>query len=375
MARIVFLDRIPWDYRVDTPGLRPLGGSQSALCYLAQALAELGHEVETVTHTSQPGRIDGVLCRSAPKTGFEVFHQADAVVVLNDPDLAVARAIRAAVGPKGLVLLWTQHDTDQPAMAPFADPDVRAAWDKVVLVSEWQRQAYGRSFGLALEKGVVLANAVAPAFARIFAEGEDVLAAKSGPPVLAYTSTPFRGLDVLLQAFPLIRRRRPEARLLVHSSLGVYQVARSDDAYLGLYERAAAMPGVDYAGSVPQPALAAALRRTLCFAYPSTFPETFCISALEAMAAGCLAVLGDLGALSETTLGLAELVEPDPDPEVYAERFADRLVQVLESADADPKALARRLEGQVRHLSERATWPKRAAEWSRWIAAERAARA
>lgn len=374
MARIVFLDRIPWDYRIDTPEIRPLGGSQSALCYLASALAGLGHAVETVTHTSQPGRVGGVECRSAAKTGFEVFAAADVAIVLNDPDPAVARALRAALGPGGLILLWTQHDSNQPAMAPFADPGVRAAWDRVVLVSEWQRRAYGAGFGLAPEQGVVFANAIAPAFAGLFAAGEEVGAAKPGPPVLAYTSTPFRGLDVLLRAFPLVRQRRPEVRLLVHSSLGVYQVGADADAYRDLYERARAMPGVDYAGSIPQPRLAAALKRTLCFAYPSTFPETFCISALEAMAAGCLAVLGDLGALSETTLGLAELVAPDPDPAVYARRFADRLVDVLDRARADPRALGERLDGQVRLLGQRATWPARAAAWSRWIEAELAVR-
>ena len=39
----VFLDFIRWDYDVATPRERPLGGSQSALCYLAAALARRGH--------------------------------------------------------------------------------------------------------------------------------------------------------------------------------------------------------------------------------------------------------------------------------------------------------------------------------------------
>src|SRR5688572_33444330 len=31
----IFLDGIPWDYDIETPLVRPLGGSQSCLCYLA----------------------------------------------------------------------------------------------------------------------------------------------------------------------------------------------------------------------------------------------------------------------------------------------------------------------------------------------------
>ena len=39
---IAFLDSIGWDYDVSTPYERPLGGSQSALAYLAAELARRG---------------------------------------------------------------------------------------------------------------------------------------------------------------------------------------------------------------------------------------------------------------------------------------------------------------------------------------------
>ncbi len=370
MARIAFLDRIAWDYRVDTPDMRPLGGSQSALCYLALALAARGHDVRTVTMTRAPGRIGGVDCLSATAGGYALFEGAEVAVVLNDPDPLVARALKAAMGPGTLVVLWTQHDVDQPAMAAFAEAGVRRLWDRVVFVSDWQRRAYREAFGP--EPGdVVLGNAVAPAVERLFAAGESVIAAKRGPPTLVYTSTPFRGLDVLLDAFPLIQARLPEARLVVHSGLGVYQVAEVEDAYRPLYERCRAMPGVDYRGAVDQPRLARSLARALCLAYPSTFPETFCTAVLEAMAAGCLAVLGDLGALAETTQGLAELVAVSDDRVDYARRFAGRVADLL----ADPEALAGRLDRQRRHLLESATWAARARAWEAWLGAVRDGRA
>ena len=43
--KIGFFDTIGWDYDIETPYRQPLGGSQSALCYLAVALAATGHEV------------------------------------------------------------------------------------------------------------------------------------------------------------------------------------------------------------------------------------------------------------------------------------------------------------------------------------------
>jgi hypothetical protein len=39
---IAFVDWIGWDYDVSAPYERPLGGSQSALAYLAVALARRG---------------------------------------------------------------------------------------------------------------------------------------------------------------------------------------------------------------------------------------------------------------------------------------------------------------------------------------------
>jgi glycosyltransferase involved in cell wall biosynthesis len=372
MTRVAFLDRIDWDYRSDTPLTRPLGGSQSALCYLASALADAGHEVRMVTMTRSPGRVGNVDCLAAGQGGYTLFDGAEVVIVLNDPGPDAAQALRQRIGPEGLLVLWTQHDVDQPAMAPFADREVRRLWDRVVFVSDWQRQAYRRVFGPE-PRDTVLGNAMAPAFERLFAEGESIEDAKpglrSGPPVLVYTSTPFRGLTVLLDAFPLIQARVPDVRLRIHSSLGVYQVAEAQDAFGDLYRRCRAMPGVDYLGAVPQPALAGSLKSALCLAYPSTFPETFCTAALEAMAAGCLAVLGDLGALAETTQGLAELVplsspSADHDPGDYAHRFAGRVVDAI---GGDRRALAQRLESQRRHLLATSTWGRRAEAWSRWL--------
>jgi glycosyltransferase involved in cell wall biosynthesis len=364
MARLAFLDRIAWDYRVDTPEQRPLGGSQSALCYLARALARLGHDVRTVTMTRSPARIDGVDCLSG-ESGYAAFAGADAVIVLNDPDPELALALRRVLSPQALLVLWTQHDVDQPAIAAFADLETRRCWDRIVFVSDWQSRAWRRRFGPEPE-GIVLGNAMAPSFETLFAENEPVLALKREPRLI-YTSTPFRGLEVLLAAFPLIRASVPEARLSVYSSLAVYQVDEARDGHGDLYRRCRELPGIDYSGQVAQPELARALKGALCFAYPSTFPETFCTSALEAMAAGCLAILGDLGALAETSQGLAELVPVSSDPGDYASAFAERVVPFLIA----PEALAERLDRQRRLLLANSTWQARAEAWSRWLDAAR----
>ena len=131
----------------------------------------------------------------------------------------------------------------------------------------------------------VLKNAVAPAFENLFTDAADLAQAKSTKLGLAYTSTPFRGLDVLLNCFPEVRRDRPACELDVYSSLGVYNIATRDDDFQALYDRCGAAEGVSYHGSLAQPELARRLRQVTIWAYPSTFEETSCIAALEAMAA------------------------------------------------------------------------------------------
>src|SRR4029079_16922240 len=108
----------------------------------------------------------------------------------------------------------------------------------------------------------VLGNAPAPAFVDLFPEDRAILPQKAVPPVLAYTSTPFRGLDVLLDAFPAIRTQLPDARLRIFSSMTVYQSTAAQDQaeYGALYQRCRDTPGVEYVGSLPQPALARQMR-------------------------------------------------------------------------------------------------------------------
>src|SRR3954469_9934598 len=82
LMRIAFIDPSGWDINVETPFVHPLGGTQSAACYLAiemaraeagaEARAEpgavagaaLGHQVYFISNTSSPGMIRGVQCLS-----------------------------------------------------------------------------------------------------------------------------------------------------------------------------------------------------------------------------------------------------------------------------------------------------------------------
>jgi glycosyltransferase involved in cell wall biosynthesis len=253
-------------------------------------------------------------------------------------------------------------------MQSLIEPDNRRCWDLVVCVSGWQRKQLMKHLGLGAEKSVVLRNAMAPAFENLFASRDALAQAKSGPLRLAYTSTPFRGLDILLEVFPSFRARRPGATLDVYSSMAVYQTP--NDPHQDLYRKARSLAGVNYAGSIPQVALAGALSKAHILSYPNTFPETSCIAVMEALGAGLRVVTSELGALPETTGGHARLVPMGKNRDDYVGRFRKAL-----QAPYAIESEADRAYGQVVEMNRTSTWRVRAREWTETLARHLDARA
>ena len=361
--RIAFIDPVGWNYTLDAPYERPMGGSESALCYLAAELAKRDHAVTVLNGVRAAVESRGVHLDNISLAGSAAFLNAFDIVVL--VGLAQGRVLRERVGVTAPLVLWTPHAHDQPAVRDLSQQNERQTWTGFAFVSEWQRQCYEKFFQLPHEKGRVLRNAVSPAFAA--ENGAAPWFATGEPPVLFYTSTPFRGLDVLLRAFPAIRSQIPEARLRVYSSMGVYQVGAADDKYRPLYDQCRAMDSVDYIGSIGQSRLAKELAGAAALAYPSTFAETSCIAVLEAMAVGAAILTTRLGALPETTAGLASMVDWQGDKGRLAASFVATTVESLRDMRENPEAAAARRDQRIKLIRDHYLWPARAREWEQWL--------
>lgn len=83
--KITFIDLGHLDYNIDTPYDKPLGGSQSAMCYLAENLAKLGNEVYLINNTSNSGFFRGVYCYSLQETNTNFFATIDVLIIQNRP--------------------------------------------------------------------------------------------------------------------------------------------------------------------------------------------------------------------------------------------------------------------------------------------------
>lgn len=342
--RLTFFDPVPWDYCVDTPLEEGLGGSQSAACYLAEELATRGHDVVFINGIEEPRMSHGVrFIGRGSRDEDLIIDKSDALIVIN---AAIGQRIRKT-GIKTPMVLWSGHDADQEAVADLKWPKERNAWNRVVVGSEYQRARYTSAFG-SLPMSVI-GLAIAPPF--LNEPLQSPWHERGIAPVLAYTSTPFRGLDRLLDAFPEIREAVPGVRLRIYSDMRVY---RADDApYQPLYAKARDMYGVEYVGSIGQRELARQLAGCAVLTLPSTFPETYCVAAVEAASVGAVPLVTPLGALNEV-LGWAALYTTHSD-------YGRAVINVV-AALHDERMIDARMKAAQR-IRRECCWSMRAVQW------------
>lgn len=296
---------------IDTKGL---GGSETAASLLAQALADQGWTV-TVYGDVDQGVHRNVVFRHHDT--FDPLEPRDVFISSRYPEY-FDRPVNARRR-----MLWL-HDTDcgdrlTPARAEHIDD--------VLVLSGWHQMHVVRTYPwLDVDRMSIIRNGID---LTRFTEP-----AKVGPrkPRLLYTSSPDRGLDVLLELWPRIRKEVPKATFEHAYAPVYYEMASRDPALAKFHERIVSrskQKGVKALGHLSQPALATLMRESRVWCAPSwngnlgaPFYETSCIGAMEAQAAGLHVVASAWGALTET-VKVGTLVEAEPP----SAEWKDQLVQ------------------------------------------------
>jgi glycosyltransferase involved in cell wall biosynthesis len=153
-----------------------------------------------------------------------------------------------------------------------------------------------------------------------------------------YTSAPNRGLEILLWLFPKVRARFPEATLHIFYGFNYLEAAatRGDMALAACIDRikkSMDQPGVIFHGRVSLAELTKELLSSSLWAYPTDFHENFCISAVEAMAAGVPVIASDYAAMPSTVGDAGVLIQGDPRTVAYQERFLEECLRLLGDAE------------------------------------------
>jgi len=315
-----------------TPWERDLGGSESAMVFVARALAARGHDVQVFTLCERAGEYDGVRYDTPEALDAEArVRDWDVFVSLRFPDLLL-RDVRAA-----LRVLWCQDVLDHHPVEAWL-----AGCDRIVVVSDWHRERTLRHAPAIATRVAVIRNPVD--LELVPGEGSEARA-----PVLLHLSRPERGLDALLHAWPSIHTRVPDSRLGVARYRSFHEPRGSQIEALcqDMDRRVAGTPGAFLLGHLNKPALYENLSHAALMVYPAEFDETSCIAAIEAQACGCPVVAVRRGALPETLAPDASvLVEPGPGMRT---RFADAVVELMFDADARSAMSARGRERARTH--------------------------
>lgn len=287
----------PINYLADGLNL-PLGGAEKAVLFLSTALAAHGVQVEVSSKT------------------HATFTHSETLLVQRFP-LAVKRyrpAFRS-------VYFSSPDDTSHGAIAALRNTQNLAEFnqlvDGVLAISNYQAQ---RLVELGIEERKIMP----------FRWGVDTrsfpVRSSLPEPVCIYTSSPRRGLHLLLDIWPVINAAVPTARLWLYSSMRTYR--KSDRTHEGLYARLRTLPNTTVHEPVGQAELVTALSRARVLLYPNTYNETASLAVMEAVAAGCAVVTADAGALPETALGNV-FVGARRDPQSLIHAYADRTIDLL----------------------------------------------
>ena len=250
-------------------------------------------------------------------------------------------------------IVWQQLNVNEAAVQGMDDPSFVDSVDAFVYNSHWCYEQFRRRFNVPANKSFVIRNGVCP-----FA----IKPKPRGKIKLVYTSTPWRGLEVLLKVFSQLKR--DDIELDIYSSTIIYGSqfhSFTHHQWDPLFEYAKTIPGVNYRGYAENSVVREALLNAHILSYPNTWEETSCMAVAEAMAAGCQVVTTNLGALYETCGEFGTLVPYGSDLDDLVNRYACVLNQTIDTYwEAGNQA---RLHTQANFYNKQWSWANRAVEW------------
>lgn len=343
-----------------------LGGSETALCKMAEHFARRSYDVRVYAGEGGGIRGDHISVDEETMTGQVLYLPSAAWDPGEGADLFVSSRIpevfdRTIVAARRV--LWL-HDADY---GERVTPERIERTTDVLVMSEFQQDLLSGRYPYIKEKIRVTRNGIEPKlFKRL---------PKTKKPWCVYSSSPDRGLDVLFELWPEIKKRVPEAEL--HATYApIYGQFRQVYPHLATFherlEGLAKADGVVWHKSMNQKELARLYAKSRAWTYPSWteplvhdwFPEIHCISALEAQAAGCIPVTTDHAALKETVRSGARIpphrLNGSPSPK-WRQQFIDQVVRAL----TDDEWLAE--SRKTRHWAMKQDWAGVADQWEAWF--------
>jgi len=298
--------------------------------------------------------------RGATELQMEMLHKHVPKELLDQVQICTSVPGKVPIDPNKINILWQKNSYDQPNLQEFfGNKERHKEYDWYVFNSHWNYEKFRYFFDIPTERSVVIKNGIDSFPERkIYKKGE--------PIKLIHHCTPWRGLNVLLRAMQEIND--PNITLDVYSSTQVYGdefKKQNDDQFKPLYEQAKQLPNVNYIGYETNEYIKANMNKYDMFVYPSVFEETFCVSALEALAAGVHVVTNNYGALYETCAEWPVYINYTEDFEQMAKGTAAAIKVAASYLHED--FIQDHLEQQQLFYKRFYNWNKKGMEWESFL--------
>lgn len=311
-----------------------LGGTETCIIKLTERLADNGWRVvifgrpgdefeDRVSYsaTNPDGRIEWYRYgQYHPDEEFTVF------VVLRSPDV-VDGPINAKVK-----ILWL-HDVSMGPVRKSPYGDRFSKVDRIVCPSQWHAQHIHDVYRFDTDPPTADLNVIHNGFEweKFISDGRSRRVGK-----IIYASSPDRGLPRLLELWPAIAQKVPDANLHVfYGWEGINAMIEAETPNAGMLrqfkartekqfaELKAAGHDITWHGRVDQNTLARHMFDSLVMAYPADFMETFGIVFAQAMTAGVIPVVPNLGNLPDLVHYDGIIVPGPPNSMEFAPRFVE----------------------------------------------------
>jgi 2-polyprenyl-3-methyl-5-hydroxy-6-metoxy-1,4-benzoquinol methylase/glycosyltransferase involved in cell wall biosynthesis len=319
--KLAFLDTLGLRYNGDTLKQRGLGGSESAIIFLGQELTKLGFEVTVFNKCDAEGVYDGVEYADLNKVvhnveNFDILitsrtvlpyvpirHRSEVLKQFPNYDIAQFKPL---VDRSRHKVMWL-HDTFILGEMWVEDVLRDGDYDEVFTLSDWHTQYIAnarhgqtpRNYESMKRKFYQTRNGIKSYHSEV-----DIAAKDKN--LFIYNASTTKGMVPLLDTiWPRVKSEFPDARLTIIGGYypGIGTSSKPDQIeqlWRDKYAKHNGRDGVSFTGIIRQDQIADILLKASYFIYPGAFPETFGISATEALNCNVPLIATRFGALDET---------------------------------------------------------------------------
>lgn len=249
---------------------------------------------------------------------------------------------------------WLHDLPEDPETNHLKDINSRSRFHKLVFCGNWQYSRYQLVCGLPYEKNAIVIDTPIEPLPLVEKTFDKIR--------LIYTSTPQRGLQILIPVFEKLAEKYKNIHLDVFSSFKIYGWDEADKQFEPVYERIKNHPQMTYHGNQPNSVVKDFILKAHIHAYPSIWLECNSRSVIEAMSGGLLCVHPNYGGLTDTSGGLNFMYQGDNNPQIHASHFYHHLDHAINIVDK--QQTQNYLKLVKTYADSRYSWAKIAGQWT-----------